>query len=139
MKGILIVLVVAMLLGAAYCGSEAQSHYLKGMDKYTRYYNTDWGSANAYVGGDAYNYIINAGYFSAFSTIAVGYGISAALLAVGAILLAAIIWNKSKEPDKKHAMTPAPSYAPEHEPGQISTPQAQDKGVNKPENTGAWL
>lgn len=43
-----------------------------GFDKYLNYYNSEYVTSlnkNAYVGGDAYNYIINAGYFTAFVTL----------------------------------------------------------------------
>ena len=41
----------------------------KGIDKMTRYYNGERyhdADINAYVGGDAYNYIINGNYATAF-------------------------------------------------------------------------
>ena len=40
----------------------------KGIDKMTNYYNSEYSSrlVNAYVGGDAYNYIINGTYATAF-------------------------------------------------------------------------
>lgn len=41
----------------------------KGIDKMTNYYNSEsysWRNKNAYVGGDAYNYIINGNYATAF-------------------------------------------------------------------------
>lgn len=44
-------------------------------DKYSNYYNSDTyfsRNTNAYVGGDAYNYIINGTYFTAFAVYAVG-------------------------------------------------------------------
>ncbi len=39
----------------------------KGYDKITNYYNSDYSmlNKNAYVGGDAYNYIINGTYAAA--------------------------------------------------------------------------
>jgi hypothetical protein len=45
----------------------------KGYDKMTNYFNSDsltLSSHNAYVGGDAYNYIINAGQATAFFVVA---------------------------------------------------------------------
>lgn len=38
----------------------------KGIDKLTNYENTDYSSINAYVGGDAYNYIINGTHATAY-------------------------------------------------------------------------
>ena len=58
----------------------------KGYDKITHYYCSESFSSlnkNAYVGGDAYNYIINAGYATAFWVLAVG----AALLGVGFLIV----------------------------------------------------
>jgi hypothetical protein len=46
--------------------------FYQAYDKYANYSNSEysWSTQhNVYVGGDAYNYIINAGYFSAFSTL----------------------------------------------------------------------
>ena len=58
----------------------------KGYDKMTNYYSSDTYyslNVNAYVGGDAYNYIINAGYATAFFVLAIG----AALLGVGFLIV----------------------------------------------------
>lgn len=46
----------------------------KGYDKMTNYYNPDshYGSVNAYVGGDAYNYIINGNYATGFYVLSAG-------------------------------------------------------------------
>ena len=44
-----------------------------GFDKKNNYYNSDMSfsiSENAYVGGDAYNYIINANYFTGYMILA---------------------------------------------------------------------
>lgn len=43
--------------------------FYKGYDKLTNYYNSDYHpykNINAYVGGDAYNYIINGNYATAY-------------------------------------------------------------------------
>lgn len=44
----------------------------KGYDKYVNYYNSDYTSlnVNSYVGGDAYNYIINSNYVTGFYVLA---------------------------------------------------------------------
>lgn len=46
----------------------------KGYDKITNYYNSDYSmlNKNAYVGGDAYNYIINGTYAAAYFVLAAG-------------------------------------------------------------------
>lgn len=48
--------------------------FVKSYDKYTNYYNPSSSSntVNAYVGGDAYNYIINGTYFTGFSILGMG-------------------------------------------------------------------
>ena len=54
----------------------------KGYDKMMHYENSDYSwreSVNAYVGGDAYNYIINGNYATGFFTLAVGFLIISAL------------------------------------------------------------
>lgn len=48
----------------------------KGYHKMTKYENPDsaWReSVNAYVGGDAYNYIINSGYATGFFVLSMGF------------------------------------------------------------------
>lgn len=50
----------------------------KGYDKMTNYQNSDYPSinVNAYVGGDAYNYIINGTYATAFFVLSAGFMIT---------------------------------------------------------------
>lgn len=60
--------------------------FYKGYDKMTNYYSSDTFyslNRNAYVGGDAYNYIINAGYATAFFVLSVGF----ALLGIGFLIV----------------------------------------------------
>lgn len=50
----------------------------KGYDKMHNYYSSETFyslNRNAYVGGDAYNYIINAGYSTAYYVLAIGFAI----------------------------------------------------------------
>lgn len=54
----------------------------KGYDKLTNYRNSEYSSSlnqNAYVGGDAYNYIINGTHATAYFVLAVGFLISGTL------------------------------------------------------------
>lgn len=47
-----------------------------GYDKMTNYYNSEYfpsNNVNAYVGGDAYNYIINGNYATGFFVLAAGF------------------------------------------------------------------
>ncbi len=56
----------------------------KGYDKITNYKNSNYKQENAYVGGDAYNYIINANYASGYFILAVGAGIIGTMFALEA-------------------------------------------------------
>ena len=56
----------------------------KGYDKMTNYYNSEYSTSNnvnAYVGGDAYNYIINGNYATGFFVLSMGF------MATGTIFL----------------------------------------------------
>ena len=58
----------------------------RGIDKMTNYYNSEYyveANVNAYVGGDAYNYIINGNYATAFFVLTAMF----ALAAVGFIII----------------------------------------------------
>lgn len=48
----------------------------KGYDKMTNYSNSSRNHVNVYVGGDAYNYIINGNYATSFFVLAMGSAIS---------------------------------------------------------------
>lgn len=55
---------VFLMLGIFFC--------FKGFDCKNNYYNSEYSSSlnkNAYVGGDAYNYIINGTYFTGYLTL----------------------------------------------------------------------
>lgn len=54
----------------------------EGFDKKEHYYNNSYSSVNAYVGGDAYNYIINAGYFAGYMALGGSLIITSAILLV---------------------------------------------------------
>lgn len=64
--------------------------FYKGHDKMTNYYNSESFyslNRNAYVGGDAYNYIINGNYATGFFTLATGFMITGTLLGSTGLLL----------------------------------------------------
>ena len=63
------------------------------MDVKDNYRNSDYSSTshNAYVGGDAYNYIINSNYFTGYTVASVG------LFVCGALSLASLILISVKE------------------------------------------
>ena len=61
----------------------------KGYDKMTNYYSSEYSyhTKNAYVGGDAYNYIINGNYATGFFTLSMGFLIAGTVfLATSAIM-----------------------------------------------------
>ena len=65
----------------------------KGYDKMTNYRNSETyysSTVNAYVGGDAYNYIINGTYSTSYFTLASGFMISGILCVVGGMIVKAI-------------------------------------------------
>lgn len=70
MKGLKVVAVIMFII--------AGIMLYKGYDKMTNYHSSDYSSlnVNAYVGGDAYNYIINGNYATGFFVLAVGSAIS---------------------------------------------------------------
>lgn len=63
----------------------------KGYDKMTNYRNSDYSSinVNAYVGGDAYNYIINGTYATAFFVLSAGFMITGTILLSSGMMIAA--------------------------------------------------
>lgn len=61
-----------------------------GFDKKNNYFNPDsirFDSVNAYVGGDAYNYIINASYFTGYMVIAGTFLICATLFLITGFII----------------------------------------------------
>lgn len=75
---------------AAICYIVALVFFIKGYDVKHHYNNSDYSflSKNAYVGGDAYNYIINGTYFTSYSTIASASLICGTILVNSAISIA---------------------------------------------------
>jgi len=61
-----------MFVAICFYAASAMS-LLTGFDKMYVYHNSDYAFDNAYVGGDAYNYIINAGYATAYFVLAMGF------------------------------------------------------------------
>lgn len=59
----------------------------KGYDKMANYDNSDYSYENAYVGGDAYNYIINGTHATAFFVLAIGFLISGILCFICACII----------------------------------------------------
>ncbi len=60
----------------------------KGYDKMTNYYNSENYyslNKNAYVGGDAYNYIINGTYATGFFALSSGFMVTGSVFTVGGL------------------------------------------------------
>lgn len=60
---------------------------IMGYDKIAKYNNSDIYRENAYVGGDAYNYIINGTYATAYFTLASGFFISGIICVVSEFMI----------------------------------------------------
>jgi len=68
--------------------------FYKGYDKMTNYINSEhltYKNVNAYVGGDAYNYIINANYSTAFFVLTTMF----VLMGIGFIIIHYVSQNKN--------------------------------------------
>ena len=79
----------------------------KGYDKMTNYYNSEDYSIlneNAYVGGDAYNYIINGTYSTSYFTLTSGFMISGVLCGVGGMIISAIHSRESEDSGKMNSI-----------------------------------
>lgn len=64
--------------------------FFKGWDKMTNYHNSEIHSSfdvNAYVGGDAYNYIINGNYATGFFVLGEGFFLSGTVLVCTGLVL----------------------------------------------------
>ena len=70
---LVIIMIVCFIFAGIYAG--------KGNDKMHHYYNSEYSSLNknAYVGGDAYNYIINGNYATGFFVLSMGFLIAAVI------------------------------------------------------------
>lgn len=80
---LLIVLAVVLIATAIYC-------LTSGFDKINNYYNSENYPSlniNAYVGGDAYNFIINGTYFAGYMALGGSLLVCAAICAVTGLLL----------------------------------------------------
>ncbi len=65
----------------------------KGYDKMTNYYNSEYttsNNVNSYVGGDAYNYIINGNYATGFFVLSMGFMVAGTICITGGLIIAAI-------------------------------------------------
>lgn len=89
-KTLLVLSCVAIILGIVFC--------IIGFDKKNNYYNSENYyklNVNSYVGGDAYNYIINGTYFAGFLALGGAMFICGCICGVGGFIL------EKAEPSKK--------------------------------------
>lgn len=89
MKTVSAILICVAIVCFIVCGLFAE----QAIDKYTNYRNSESFTStnvNAYVGGDAYNYIINGTHFTAFTVAASASAILGMIALVGGLL----IWVK---------------------------------------------
>lgn len=83
---VLAILSLAFFAAGVYCVRE-------GFDKKDNYYNPESYSSlseNAYVGGDAYNYIINGTYFAGYCALGGALAICGAIAGASSIILGTI-------------------------------------------------
>ena len=100
----------SVLAGCSLCCSFYTLY--KGIDKMTNYYNGDYKQINAYVGGDAYNYIINGNYATAFFVLTAMF----VLAAIGLMILHYVSREKVMVPqqaDKKSMIEDIESNLPQ--------------------------
>ena len=90
-----IIFIISSVIAFSFCSKYADQSF----DKYTRYYQSDSFPSlnkNVYVGGDAYNYIINGTYFTALAIYAVGFGIAGVLFLAFGVLIIEIALSHEK-------------------------------------------
>lgn len=76
---LIIVAVILFIISACFLS--------QGFDYKDNYYNDDYFSVNAYVGGDAYNYIINGTYFTGYVVISSATALMGTLFTLAAIYI----------------------------------------------------
>lgn len=77
---------------------------VNGINKMTVYNNSDYEdiNENAYVGGDAYNYIINGTYSTSFFALSSGFFIGGMICVATAEIKNAIYWKSANSVDEKN-------------------------------------
>lgn len=134
-----------LLVISAVCAILALVSYLTGMNKITEYYYSEYASSerlvNAYVGGDAYNFIINGTYFAGYMALTAGFLVSASMFLISSLYLSC----KHTEIQKFTGASPvspaipvtadAPAVpAPENPPAENAPVKAEDTAdTNKTE------
>ena len=94
-------LVVALLILSIVFLVISWSFYSQGTDKKENYYNSDYSSLNknAYVGGDAYNYIINGNYSTGYYVLSMGFFISGISCLCSSAIIGTLISTRAKDND----------------------------------------
>lgn len=84
---------VILIIAAIVCFIGGIINYSQAIDVKDNYTNSEYSiiNHNAYVGGDAYNYIINSNYFTGYTVASVG------LFVCGALSLVSLIFISVKE------------------------------------------
>lgn len=78
----------------------------KGYDKMTNYYYSEYttsNNVNAYVGGDAYNYIINGNYATGFFVLSMGFMVAGTICLSSGLIVGAI--SNPRPQDEKESTT----------------------------------
>ena len=94
---LLIIILVFFVIGSIFL--------YKAYDKYTNYFNSEKYmslNVNAYVGGDAYNYIINGTYFTGFSVLGIGFYIISAIFSIPLFFMQNQIKPESSDLNELH-------------------------------------
>lgn len=95
MKKLLFFIAISTFILGSFC-------IYKGFDKKENYDNPEYSwqdSTNAYVGGDAYNYIINSNYYTGYNVLGIGCYIITVLSLIGSAIL---MKQDSYEAQSKH-------------------------------------
>ena len=84
----------------------------KGYDKMTNYHNYEYSTSlneNAYVGGDAYNYIINGNYATGFFVLSMGFLMTGAIFNATSVVLNNLSSEKGKTTDTNNSSEELPN------------------------------
>lgn len=77
----------------------------QGYDKMTNYYNSEYSTSNnvnAYVGGDAYNYIINGNYSTSFFVLSMGFMTTGTIFLSSGLIMGLINKPNQQEENKSN-------------------------------------
>lgn len=95
-----VVVAIALLVASVTCFIRGNDYKSSGFYKINTYFNMEEYpslSKNAYVGGDAYNYIINGTYFSGYSALSGSMYICSAVSGAAGCLLLLLPYSSSRK------------------------------------------